>query len=110
MDFKPANIIATVTGALALIGAVIAFDARYAKEDQVVQSIVDIKDDIITEMRREVVKNRSVMIDNMQREADDIEYQMMQLESQSKPVPRFMSDKYKQITRQIETLKNEKTD
>ncbi len=105
MQFKPMNIIASISAVLAVVGGVIAFDSRYAKED----AMVSFKNEIISEMRREVVKNRSVMISGMQREADDIEFQIAQLEAEGKPVPRYLSDKYKQILRQIETLKNENT-
>lgn len=107
MRLNLTNIVAGVTAALALVGGVITFDARYAKEEQVLLNLSDVKDEIISEMRREIVKNRTVMVDGMQRDADDLEYQMVQYQSRGEPVPRFMSDKYKQITRQIETLKND---
>ena len=50
------------------------------------------------------------MIDAMQREADDLEYQMMELEKNKHKVPRYMSEKHRQILRQIEALKNDKND
>ncbi len=101
------NLIAGITAILALIGGIIAFDARYAKESEITEKLVSIKNDIINEMRREVVKNRSVMISAMQREADDLEYRTVVLENDNKPVPRYISDKFKQITRQIEELKDD---
>jgi hypothetical protein len=106
MELKPMNIVGGITAALALIGAIISFDARYTKVDD----LVKVKIEIIHEMRQEVVKNRTVMINAMQREADDLEYQMAELEKASQPVPRYMSDKFKHIQRQIEALKNDKND
>ena len=108
MELKPLNIIGGVTAALALIGAIISFDARYAKQDDFLDTISAAKNEIVNEMRQEVVKNRTVMINAMQREADDLEYQMSELEKAGKSVPRYMSDKFKQIGRQIEELKNDK--
>jgi len=73
--------------------------------------LVDIKNEIINEMRREVAKNRTVMIASMQRDADDLEFQMMEYEHKKQPAPRFIIEKHKQITRQIEELKkNELTE
>jgi hypothetical protein len=106
MNVKPMNIIAGITAVLGLIGGIFTFDARYAKQTDFDTKITDIKNEIIDEMRREVVKNRSVMINAMQREADDLEYQMNVLERENKNIPRYMSDKHKQILRQIEELQN----
>lgn len=115
---KPMNIIAGITATLALFAGVIAFDGRYTKEDDFTTAIEEVKvlledakTDIIDEMRMEVVKNRTVMIGTMQREADNLEWQMMELDSAEKPVPRYMTEKHNQIKRQIEALKdNEDTD
>lgn len=108
---------ATITAVVGLFGAVIGFDARYAKEEdfmsskqELLQTIEAAQRQIVDEMRAEVVKNRSVMIEGMQREADDLEYQMMELEKASKPVPRYMVEKHKQILRQIEALKHDEKD
>jgi len=57
-------------------------------------------------MRREVSKNRAVMIASMQRSADDIEFQIMEHEQNGDKVPRFLIEKHKQITRQIEDLQD----
>lgn len=95
------NIIAGTTAALALIAAILAADARYTKRDD----LTAIKNEIINELRREVAKNRTVMIASMQRNADDLEFQMMDYEQQNKSIPRFIVEKHKQITRQIEELK-----
>lgn len=107
MELKPMNIVAGITAVLGLIGGIIAFDSRYAKQEDFVNALSAVKTEIINEMRSEVVKNRSVMINAMQREADDLEYQMVELEKNNKPVPRYMSDKHKQILRQIEALKDD---
>ena len=105
MDLNPMKIAAGITAALALIGSIIGFDARYAKQADIDSKLNNVKDQIINEMRTEIVRNRSVMISAMQREADDLEYQMMELQRHHKEVPRYMSDKHKQILRQIEALK-----
>jgi hypothetical protein len=95
------NIIGGITAALALISAIIAADARYTKSDD----LTKVKNEIINEMRREVSKNRSVMIARMRRDADDLEYQMMEFESKKKQAPRYIIEKHKEILRQIEELK-----
>jgi len=122
MEFKPVNIIVGITASLSLIAGVIAFDSRYTKQDEFTSTILEVnskftaiisdaKNDIIDEMRTEVVKNRSVMITSMQREADDLEFQMEILKLNAKPVPRYMIEKHKQIIRQIEALQeNENID
>lgn len=95
------NTVAGIITVLTMIAAVIAADARYTKDDD----LQDIKNEIIDEMRREITKNRAVMIASMQRDADDIEFQMLEYEQADKKVPRFLIEKHKQITRQIEDLK-----
>lgn len=107
INFKPMTIVSTLTGALALVAAVIAFDSRYAKEEALNEKLDGLETRIISEMRNEVVKNRSVMITGMQREADDLEFQIHQFELKGETPPRYMTDKYKQILRQIATLKDE---
>ena len=89
---------------LSLFGGVIAFDSRYLKSGDLETT----KNDIVGEMRQEIVKNRSVMINNMQREADDLEFHISELQSKNKPVPRYLQEKLKQITRQIQELKDDK--
>jgi hypothetical protein len=106
MKFNLMNIVASITAVLALIGGIIAFDSRYTKQNDLLQ----IKDEIVEEMRREVTKNRAVMIAGMQRDADDIEFQMIEIEESGEKVPRFLKEKHKQITRQIEDLKAVDTD
>lgn len=95
------NIVAGITAVLAMIGGIIAADSRYTKH----ADLLEIKDEIVNEMRREVTKNRAVMIAGMQRDADDIEFQMIEIEEEGAKVPRFLKEKHKQITRQIEDLK-----
>ncbi len=95
------NAVVSAGAILAMISAVIAADARYTKFDD----LNDIKNEIINEMRREVTKNRAVMIGNMQRDADDLEYQMLEFERNEKSTPRYVIEKHKQIKRQIESLR-----
>ncbi len=94
------NTVGTIAAILAMISAVIAADARYTKYDD----LTDIKDEIINEMRREVTKNRSVMIGSMRREADNLEFQMLEYERKDKNPPRYIIEKHKQIKRQIDSL------
>jgi Mg2+ and Co2+ transporter CorA len=106
MDFKKINITAIVAGITAVLGlfaGVIAFDSRYVKSDD----LENTKNEIVGEMRQEIVKNRSVMINSMQREADDLEFHISELESKKKKVPRYLQEKLKQITRQIQELKDD---
>ena len=109
MEWTPKTIIITAVGTVTtistIVGAFLAIDTRYAKATELRVDLNYAKNEIISEMRREVVKNRSVMIASMQREADELEYQMSVLEEAEKPVPRYMQDKFKQITRQIAELK-----
>lgn len=100
MKFNIMGLVTGIVAVLAMIAAVIGADARYTKYDD----LQDIKNEIIDEMRREVSKNRAVMIASMQRSADDIEFQMMEHEQEGTKVPRFLIEKHKQITRQIEDL------
>ena len=103
----------TVAAILGMIAAVFVFDDRYAKEDDIVNDRIELTDQlnnmqtsIISEMRVEVTKNRSAMISNMQLDADDIEYEISQIERRGEDVPRHLIDKHKQILRDIEELKS----
>lgn len=95
----------TVAAILGMVAAVFVFDDRYAKEDGLTEQLTSMQTSIIAEMRVEVTKNRSAMISNMQRDADDLEYEMSQIERAGNQPPRHMIDKHKQILRDIEELK-----
>lgn len=82
--------------------AIFVIDARYTKD----ADLQSVKTEIIQELRTEVTKNRSVMIATMEREADDIEFEISQLEDAGATVPRYLSEKHKQILRAIERLEN----
>ena len=101
MKFNIMNLIGGTAAVVALIGGLFAADARYIKSDDLQQ----VKNEIINEMRYEVSKNRAVMIASMQRNADDIEFQIAEIEQEGDKVPRFLIEKHRQITRQIEDLK-----
>lgn len=101
MKFNIMNIIAAVGTVIAIIGAIFAADARYIKVDD----LQLMKTEIINEMRREVTKNRAVMIAGMQRDADDLEFIMMEHEQEGSKTPRYIIEKHKQIERQIEDLR-----
>ncbi len=99
-----ATYVATI---LSMVAAVFVFDDRYAKEDGLQGKLDVLQLAIIKEMRVEVAKTRNAMISNMQRAADDIEFEIKTLEDEGKPVPRFQLEKFKQITRDIEKLKSD---
>ena len=105
MQINIMNLVGGITAVLALISAIIAADARYTKSDD----LQDVKKEIINEMRTEVTKNRTVMISSMQRDADDLEFMMMEYERKKQDVPRYIIEKHKQIIRQIEELKENET-
>ena len=95
-----------VAAILGLVAAVFVFDDRYAKNAGLKEDLDTLQTSIIAEMRREITKNRTAMISNMQRDADDLEYQISQIKQVNEPVPRYMIEKYKQIRRDIEELKS----
>ena len=95
--------IAAIVG---MIAGVVVLDDRYAKEDGLQSKLDLLQSAVIKEMRLEVAKNRNAMISNMQRDADDVEFAIKKLEDANQPVPRFQIEKFKQITRDIEELKN----
>jgi len=105
-DKKPniTTIVVGITAVLSVFGGVLAFDSRYLKATDLETT----KNEIVGEMRREIVKNRGVMINNMQREADDLEFLISGLEAKKKIVPRYLQEKFKQINRQIKELTNVK--
>lgn len=98
-----ATYVATI---LAMVAALFVFDDRYSKEAELQGKLDVLQAAIIKEMRQEVAKNRNAMISNMQRDADDIEFAIKTLEDAGETVPRFQIEKFKQITRDIEELKN----
>jgi hypothetical protein len=98
------QIITSLGAAAALITTVFAIDARYTKDSDLQQ----VKNDIVGELRTEVTKNRSIMLDKMQLDADDIEFQIMELQTDGKPVPRYLIEKHKHILRSIGKLENDK--
>lgn len=98
------QIITSLGAAAALIATVFAIDARYTKDSDLQQ----VKNDIVGELRTEVTKNRSIMLDEMQLDADDIEFQIMELQTDGKPVPRYLIEKHKHILRAIGKLENDK--
>ena len=46
----------------------------------------------------------------MQREADDIEFKIQEMETAGQPVPRYLVEKHKQILRSIEKLEDGEDD
>jgi hypothetical protein len=101
---KILSIVGGVSAAAALVATIIAGYNVLTTDEE----LVAVKHEIISEMRREVVKNRGVMISSMQREADDILWQMS-LEDENSDKYRYLSEKHRTITREIEELKNGQT-
>lgn len=100
------QIVTTLGATAALVTAIFAIDARYTKDSDLQSA----KNEIIRELRTEVTKNRSVMIDTIQREADDLEYQIQTLQEEGQPVPRHLLDKQRTLERTLETLENDEVD
>ena len=100
MKINVANIIAAVVGVLTIIGFMFAADARYVKN----LDLDSAKNEIISEMRREVARNRAILIGSLQRSADDIEFQMSEYETRGETVPRFLKEKHRQLKRLVVDL------
>ena len=103
----PWQIAGTATGVITTIGAMLGtfflIDDRYAHH----KDVQNAKNEIITELRTEVVRNRAVMIETMVLEADDLEYQMDQLAEKGEAIPRYMIERHKGILRQVKELRGE---
>lgn len=90
-----------VTTLLSLLFGVWKVDDRYAKVGEIDKA----KNEIIKEMRREVVKNRSAMIATMEREFDDLGYDISVMQTTEVPVPRYIEEKRRQLQRDIAQLR-----
>lgn len=103
------KIIATIVSLGTVVGAIsafFAFDDRY-NNATIVQSIQSAKVEIVSEMRTEVGTNRSALISLLQRDADDLEFEISELERKGEDVPRFKIERHKATLRQIEELKKD---
>ena len=101
---KILSIVGGISATVALLATIIAGYNTLTTDEELMSA----KQEIVTEMRREVVKNRGVMISTMQREADDILWDMSGMDENSDKY-RHLSEKHRAITRQIEELRNEST-
>ena len=97
-----------VTMVSAIVGSVLAIDTRYAKVNQVTVDLNSAKNEIIITLSHEVSKNRAVMVAGMQRNADDIEFEMRKMELAGQPESRYLKSKLLSLMRDIESLKHEK--
>lgn len=102
------KLVSIVTALGAIGGGILAFDARY-NPAPLEAAMIQIKAEIINEMRTEVAINRTALLSDMLREADDIEYQLVEHELNNTKPPRHLVDKHKQILRDIEKLQNEES-
>lgn len=98
-SFSISKLAGWIGGLGIIVGAVFAFDARY----NTTPAINSLKAEVV----QEIAVNRSAMISLMQRDADDIEFEMITMESNDKPIPRYLIDKHKQLLRDIEKLKKD---
>lgn len=89
-----------ITGIGVLAGAVITIETRYNNKPTL-DALEGMRAQVITE----IAANRSVLISIMQNEADDLEFEIMNLEANDQTVPRYMLEKFRRITREIEELK-----
>ena len=99
--------VGVVVAGIGLIGALFAFDGRYEKAGESAKIMTAAKNEIIHELRSEVSTNRGVLILNMQRDADDLEFQISEYENKNEIAPRYIIEKHKAIVREIETLKKD---
>ncbi len=96
--------IGIVTTVLGLAAGIFVFDDRYAKAKTFNDAVNRAKLEVIQEMRSEVGRNRKAMVSNMQREADDLEYEMSILRAAAAEVPRYMVEKHRNLLRDIREL------
>lgn len=99
---KILSIVGGISASLALVATIIAGYNTITTDEELMAA----KKEIITEMRREVVRNRGVMISALQRTADDLLWDMQGLD-QTSDLFKHLSEKHRQITREIEELKDE---
>lgn len=101
---KILSIVGGISATIALFATLITGYKTLATDEELFTA----KHEIISEMRREVVKNRGVMKSTMQREADDILWEMSEIDPNSDKY-KHLAEKHRDIIRQIEELKNENT-
>ncbi len=99
-QFSVSKLASWIGGIGVIVGAVFAFDARY----NTTPAIDSLKSEVVSE----IAINRGAMISMMQANADDIEFQMLEIQGRNETVPRYLIDKHKLLLRDIERLqKNE---
>ena len=96
--------IGIITTVLGLAAGIFVFDDRYAKAKTFTTDISRAKVEIISRLESEVGRNRAAMVNNMQRDADDLEYEMSLLRGAETDVPRYMVEKHRQLVRDIRDL------
>jgi len=96
-----------IAGILGLLFAVWKVDDRYVKATQFTDQLEANKIAIISETRREIVKNRTAMIYAMERDVDDLEFEINNLREAEKSVPRYLFEKQNQLRRDIENLRSQ---
>jgi len=96
-----------IAGILGLLFAIWKVDDRYVKASQFKEISDANKIAIITETRYEIVKNRTAMIYAMERDVDDLEYEISILRESSEDIPRYLFEKKNQLRRDIDNLKRQ---
>lgn len=93
------KIVAVVGGIGVVGGGVLAFDALYNNSH-----IEAALEKVETRVVEEIATNRSVMISILQGDADDIEFEILEIGRRGEVPPRYIQEKFKRITRTIEKL------
>ena len=106
IKLKWQSIVGSITAVLGLIAAFFVVDDRWNNAG-LSHQLESAKNEIVGEMRTEVGENRSALITLLQRDADDLEFEISKIEARGEEVPRHTLERFKSTQRQIEDLKNE---
>lgn len=98
------GIVATVT----LITSIFVVDDRW-NNDKVVSRLEAMENNLLDEFRDEVGINRGALISILQRDIDDLEFEISQSESAGENVPRIKIERLKQTERLLEVIKKDES-
>jgi len=100
------TIILAIVGSGGIVTGILTIDDRYTKR----ADLEAVKDQIIGEMRSEVSKNRDIMIQNLEREQLDLEFEIETIQDSSVPVPHYLRAKVREIENTLKELQSEDTE
>lgn len=95
-----AKVSAGIMTALGLVFGILKFDDRYVK-------VSDLQTELNYHYEKSVVeiaKNRKALTASLLRSADDLDYEISEIENSGKSIPRYMIEKRTQFNRDIEEL------